>query len=79
MNLYVGNLAFATTDADLRQAFSAHGPVVSARVVYDRDTGRSRGFGFVCMQERSAGDAAVQALNGFPFQGRKLRISEAAD
>lgn len=77
MNLYVGNLAFATTDAELKQAFAPFGAVRVARVVFDRDTGRSRGFGFVEMQERAGGEAAMTALNGTELQGRALRISEA--
>jgi RNA recognition motif-containing protein len=77
LNLYVGNLAYATTDADLRQAFAGFGALRSARIVYDRDTGRSRGFGFVDMEIRAEGEAAMAALHGSEFQGRKLRISEA--
>lgn len=77
MNLYVGNLAYATTDADLRQVFAGFGALRSVRIVYDRDTGRSRGFGFVEMEIRAEGEAAMAALNGTDFQGRKLRISEA--
>ena len=77
MNLYVGNLAWATTEAELRQAFAAFGDVTSARVIYDRDTGRSRGFGFVQMADRAAGESALAALNGSELQGRKLRVSEA--
>ena len=73
--LYVGNLAFPTTADDLTQAFSPYGGVTSASVVADRDTGRSRGFGFVEMAE--GGDAAIQGLHGTDFQGRTLTVNEA--
>jgi cold-inducible RNA-binding protein len=73
--LYVGNLSFDTTDEDLRQAFSAHGTVTSASVVTDRDTARSRGFGFVEMSDGA--EAAMEALNGAELQGRALTVNEA--
>ena len=73
--LYVGNLAFTTTADDLTQAFSPYGSVTSASVVADRDTGRSRGFGFVEMAE--GGDAAIQGLHGTDFQSRTLTVNEA--
>lgn len=75
MNLYVGNLPYSTTDEELRAAFSAHGTVSSAKVISDRETGRSRGFGFVEMAD--GGDAAVNAMNGAEFQGRTLTVNEA--
>ncbi len=75
MNLYVGNLAFATTTADLEKLFSDYGSVSRAQVTTDRETGRSRGFGFVEMSE--GGEQAVQALNGAQFQGRTLTVNEA--
>jgi RNA recognition motif-containing protein len=74
-NLYVGNLSFSTTSDDLRTAFSQFGTVQSASVVMDRDTGRSRGFGFVEMSD--GGDEAINAMNGADFQGRKLTVNEA--
>lgn len=74
-NLYVGNLSFSTTSDDLRTAFSQFGTVQSASVVMDRETGRSRGFGFVEMAD--GGDEAVNAMNGADFQGRKLTVNEA--
>lgn len=77
MNLYVRNLAWAITDAELRQAFAIYGEVASARVVYDRETGRSKGFGFVQMVNQADALAAIEALNGSELQGRMLRISEA--
>jgi RNA recognition motif-containing protein len=75
MKLYVGNLAFATTSDDLSNLFAEYGTVTSAQVVTDRETGRSRGFGFV---EMSGGGAeAIQALNMTDFQGRSLTVNEA--
>ena len=79
MRLHVGNLAYTTTDADLRQALSPFGEIRSARVVYDRDTGRSRGFAFVEMADRAAGEAALAGLDGTELDGRALRVSEACD
>jgi RNA recognition motif-containing protein len=74
-NLYVGNLAYSTTDDDLRELFSQHGSVAKAQVIMDRETGRSRGFGFVEMNDGA--EAAVAALNGAQFQGRTLTVNEA--
>ena len=74
-NLYVGNLSFQTTEADLQQAFSQYGTVTRASIVMDRDTGRSRGFGFVEMSDGA--DAAIAAMNGAMFQGRTLTVNEA--
>lgn len=74
-NLYVGNLSFDTTEADLTATFGAHGTVTRASIVMDRDTGRSRGFAFVEMSD--GGDAAIQALNGTMLQGRTLTVNEA--
>ncbi len=74
-NLYVGNLAYAITDDDLREAFAVHGNVVSAKVIMDRETGRSRGFGFVEMED--GGQAAIDALNGTELKGRSITVNEA--
>src|SRR5262245_32894812 len=74
-NLYVGNLSFQTTEADLQQEFSKHGTVTRASIVMDRDTGRSRGFGFVEMSDGA--DQAIAAMNGAMFQGRTLTVNEA--
>ncbi len=76
-NIYVGNLPYSTTDAELMQLFSEHGQVSKASVVIDRETGRSRGFGFVEMTDSGQGNAAIQALNGFDLGGRKLVVNEA--
>src|SRR5262245_52036651 len=74
-NLYVGNLPFSTTEEDLRTEFGKHGTVVGAQIIKDRDTGRSRGFGFVEMSDGA--EAAITALNGAMFQGRTLTVNEA--
>ncbi|KAB8030669.1 RNA recognition motif domain-containing protein [Fluviispira multicolorata] len=75
--LYVGNLPFSCTDSDLSQAFTQFGNVSSARVVTDRETGRSKGFGFVEMELDNDALNAVQSLNGKPFMGRPLTVNEA--
>jgi cold-inducible RNA-binding protein len=77
VNLYVGNLNFDTTEDDLRQAFAAHGTVTSARIITDRETGNSRGFGFVEMDDSQAGQSAMMALNGQELGGRTLTVNEA--
>ena len=75
--LYVGNLTYGVTDATLEQLFAAHGTVESARVVMDRDTGRSKGFGFVEMGSDQEAQAAIAALNGKEVDGRALTVNEA--
>lgn len=75
--LYVGNLAYSMRDADLEQAFSEYGAVSSARVMMDRDSGRSKGFGFVEMSNDSQAQAAITALNGRDMGGRNLVVNEA--
>ncbi len=75
--LYVGNLSFQTSGSDLEQLFAEFGEVQSAQVVEDRETGRSRGFGFVEMGSAEAGQAAIDALNDQEFQGRRLTVNEA--
>jgi len=77
MNIYVGNLSFDTDDAALRTAFEAHGEVTSAQVITDRETGRSRGFGFVEMPSSEEANAAMTALNGTEIDGRALNVNEA--
>jgi RNA recognition motif-containing protein len=77
VNLYVGNLSFDTNEAALRQAFAAHGTVTSARVITDRETGRSRGFGFVEMEDAEAAKEAILALNDQELDGRTLNVNEA--
>lgn len=75
--LYVGNLPFSSTENDLVSVFSEHGTVMSARVVVDRETGRSKGFGFVEMGSDDEALRAVQVLNGKQFMGRPLTVNEA--
>ena len=74
-NLYVGNLAFSTTSGDLEQLFGQYGKVTKAQVVMDRETGQSRGFGFVEMA--AGGEEAIRALNLTEFQGRSITVNEA--
>lgn len=76
-NLYVGNLPHSTTETEVRDLFEAHGAVEKITLVTDRDTGRSRGFGFVEMTNASEADKAVAALNGTDLGGRPLIINEA--
>lgn len=75
--LYVGNLPFSTTDAELRTLFEPHGAVASASIVIDRETGRSRGFGFVEMTNDNEAQAAIDAMNGQNVAGRPLMVNEA--
>jgi len=77
MRLYVGNLSYEVTDAALAAMFEAHGAVKSAQVVMDRDTGRSKGFGFVEMSNDQEAQAAITALNGQQVGGRSLTVNEA--
>ena len=77
MKLYVGNLTYGVTDAALEQMFVPHGAVKSAQVVLDRDTGRSKGFGFVEMTNDNEARAAIAALNGQQVEGRALTVNEA--
>jgi RNA recognition motif-containing protein len=75
--LYVGNLGYGVTDSDLQKMFAAHGTVESAQVIMDRDTGRSKGFGFVEMASDQEAQAAIQALSGSDAGGRQLTVNEA--
>lgn len=77
MNIYVGNLPWSTAEEDLRSAFEAYGEVSSAKVITDRETGRSRGFGFVEMPDNGAAQSAIDGLNEKDFEGRTLRVNEA--
>ncbi len=78
-NLYVGNLTFDTTSADLETLFGQHGSVTKAQVITDRDTGRSRGFGFVEMSSSDEATAAIDALNGHNVDGRDLTVNVAKE
>jgi RNA recognition motif-containing protein len=75
--LYVGNLPYGVTDSQLEEMFSAHGAVQSAQVIMDRETGRSKGFGFVEMSSPAEAEAAINALNGFENNGRAMTVNEA--
>ncbi|HEY8492818.1 MAG TPA: RNA-binding protein [Myxococcota bacterium] len=75
--LYVGNIPFSTTEAELRELFEAHGEVASVSVITDRETGRPRGFAFVEMADGDAADAAMRQLDGRSLGGRPLRVNEA--
>ncbi|MEA4862092.1 MAG: RNA recognition motif domain-containing protein [Victivallaceae bacterium] len=77
MNIYVGNLAYAVSDDDLKTVFEEFGAVDAARVVMDRDSGRSKGFGFVEMSDSAAANSAIEALNGRELNGRKVVVNEA--
>ena len=77
MNIFVGNLPYTVTDRDLRSAFEAHGQVTSASVILDKQTGKSRGFGFIEMPNKDEGTAAVEALNETELKGRAIRVNEA--
>lgn len=77
MNIYVGNLSYSMSEDELREAFAAHGEVSSVKILSDRETGRSRGFGFVEMPNASEGEKAIAQLNGKEVGGRALRVNEA--
>ena len=77
MKLYVGNLSFDTSNQDLNELFAAHGTVESSNIIEDRETGRSRGFGFVEMSSKSEGESAIAELNGKEVNGRELKVNEA--
>jgi RNA recognition motif-containing protein len=78
VKLFVGNLPWSVGDAELSQIFASHGDVQSARVISDRDTGRSRGFGFVEMETEDIG-ALIRATDGYAVDGRNLRVNQAED
>jgi RNA recognition motif-containing protein len=77
VNIYVGNLSYEATEDDLRQAFSAYGQVSSVSIITDRDSGRSRGFGFVEMPVQAEAEAAIRELNGQDLKGRDLTVNMA--
>ena len=77
MKIYVGNMSFDTSEEDLRKAFEAHGSVDSVAIITDRDTGRSKGFGFVEMSDDNEAKAAMENLNDKDLQGRTLKVNEA--
>ena len=77
MNIFVGNLSFRATNGDLETLFGEYGAVDSAAIINDRDSGRSRGFGFVEMPDAAEGQKAIEELNGFEHEGRALTVNEA--
>ena len=79
MNIYVGNLSYDTTDDSLNSAFAAHGAVDSAKVIIDRESGRSRGFGFVEMSDNDEAGNAISALSGTMLDGREISANEARE
>jgi RNA recognition motif-containing protein len=78
-NIYVGNLSYSIDDQELERLFSQHGTVKSARVITDRDTNRSKGFGFVEMEDNSEAEAAIAALNGTEVDNREIKVNEARE
>lgn len=77
MNIYAGNLSYTMTDEDLKELFVEYGPVKSAKVIMDRETGRSKGFGFIEMETKADGEKAVAALDGTSVNDRSLRVNES--
>jgi len=77
MNIYVGNLSYTVTEDDLRSAFGKYGEVSRADVIMDKFKGRSKGFGFVEMPDKSSAEKAIEGLNEYSLQGRNLRVNEA--
>ena len=79
MNIYVGNIAWGVSEDELEALFAQYGEVNSARIITDRDSGRSKGFGFVEMATADSANAAIEALNGNDFGGRDLRVNQAKE
>ena len=77
MNIYIGNLPYSISEDELRDLFAAHGEVSSANIIMDRDSGRSKGFGFIEMPDKASGEAAIEAINQTDVQGRSVRVNEA--
>lgn len=77
MNIYVGNLAYAVSETDLQDSFRQYGDVVSVKIVRDRDTGQSKGFGFVEMANEAQADKAIEAMNGKKLKGREVKVNKA--
>jgi RNA recognition motif-containing protein len=77
MNIYVGNIPWDLTDEELKNAFAAHGQVSTAKIITDKFTGKSRGFGFVEMPEKSEAETAISSLNGKDLKGREIVVNEA--
>jgi RNA recognition motif-containing protein len=77
VNIYVGNLSYEASEDEIRAAFEQHGEVSSVKVIKDRETGRSRGFAFIEMPDDEQGHAALESMNGYPMNGRALKVTEA--
>jgi len=77
MNIYVGNMSFDITEEELRDAFEAHGEVTSVNIIMDRNSGRSKGFGFIEMSDEQSALAAIEALHDTELKGRKLNVNKA--
>tara|TARA_A100001037_G_C15072677_1_gene600192 strand:+ start:419 stop:700 length:282 start_codon:yes stop_codon:yes gene_type:complete len=77
MEIYVGNLPWSASEQELADTFGEYGAVEKATIIVDRDSGRSRGFGFVTMNDSDQGNAAIEAMNGFEMGGRPLKVNEA--
>ena len=77
--IYVGNLAYGATEQDLREALAAYGTITEAKVITDRETGRSKGFGFVTFEQSTSANSAVEGMNEQPIAGRPVRVSIAED
>lgn len=77
MNIYIGNLPYSISEDELRNLFAAHGEVTSANIIMDRDSGRSKGFGFIEMPDNAQGEVAINAINQTDVQGRSVRVNEA--
>ena len=77
MNIYIGNLPYSISEDELRELFAVHGEVSSASIIMDRESGRSKGFGFVEMPDKAQGESAINALNESNVQGRNVRVNEA--
>ncbi|MCB1877230.1 MAG: RNA-binding protein [Chromatiales bacterium] len=78
-NIYAGNLSYQLTDDELRQTFEQYGEVSTAKIIMDRETGQSKGFGFVEMPDAAAAEEAIKQLDGFSLGGRKLRVNQARE
>ena len=77
MNIYIGNMSYETAEQDVRQAFEGHGEVTSVNIISDKDSGTSKGFGFVEMATQQEAETAIQALNETEMHGRTIKVSEA--
>ncbi|ABC27354.1 MULTISPECIES: RNA recognition motif domain-containing protein [Hahella] len=77
MNIYVGNLSYQVTEDDLREAFAAYGDISNVNIIRDRDTGQSKGFGFVEMSDNGQAEEAIQKLNESNLKGRNMKVNEA--